>query len=219
MSHIERIFGYHSANSAEIAEASAHSHKGGIGLDGIEPGNLFKLVGNKILNLLRPLLRIGHVRLEKVGKRNRSEGKRFVVYKIAPVVINEICRAAAHFHNQALGNIHRVDNALIDKHCLLLYGQHLDFYAAGHSYLVKEALLIFRPAYCRRGVCEYLVHVICVAKPAEHRKRLYSLSNSLGLDKSVPIHILSQADGFLKLVENDEIAAVEYVNQNQPCRV
>jgi len=98
---------------------------------------------------------------EELSFLNRSD-------EISSVVINEVGRAAAHFHNQAFGNVHRVDYALIDEHSLLFGGKHLDFDTASHCDFVKETLLVFGASDSRRRVRKDFVNLVCVAETTEH---------------------------------------------------
>ena len=62
----------------------------------------------------------------------------FRVDTVAGLQLYRAGAAAADFQNQALGDIHRVDDTLIDEHCLFLNSEHLDFDATGHCHFIKE---------------------------------------------------------------------------------
>ena len=217
MRHIERIFPYKSADSAEISERATHADKRRIGFNRVEPGDFFKLFADEIFDFLCSLLRSRTVVLKKVCESDRAERKRIEMNEISAVVVYKVCRAAAHFHNQSLGDIHGVDDTLIHEHCLLFRGKNLDFDAASHCDFVKETLLIFCTSDRSRCIRKDFVNLVCVAKTTEHRKRFYRLGNSLRLDETVPIHVLPKPYRFFEFVKDDEIAAVQHVDEHESC--
>ena len=141
------------------------------------------------------------------------------MYEIAAVVVDEVGGAAAHLHDEPFGDVHGIDDPLIDEERLLLHGEHLYLYTAGHRHFVEEALLVFGAAHRRRGVGEYLVHVVGVAQFPEHTQGLDGLRHTLRLDDAVPVHILSEANRLFEFVEHHEIAALKDVDKHQSCRV
>ena len=167
--HIERVLLYHTANSAEIAETASDTHKRRIRLYTVKPRNFFELFTDKLFDFLCSFLRGRGVVFEQIRKRNRAERQCFVVNEISSIVVNKIGRTSAHFHNQALGNIHRVDYALVYEHSLLFGRKHFYLDTASHCDFVKKTLLIFCTSHRRRGIRKDFVDLVCVAQTTEHR--------------------------------------------------
>ena len=148
--HADGILSHDLGDAADIAERAAHADQLSLGIDRLQPGNLRELFGKEFLHFLRLLLGGEPVVREQLGQRDGAERQRLVRQKIPAVVVDDLRAAAADFQNDPLGNVHRVDDALIDVHRLFLGGENAELDAAGRRDLIQKTSLIFRMAN-RRG--------------------------------------------------------------------
>lgn len=211
--HIERVFFDIPAYATEVSERAADADELRIGIDFLEPFDPVKMFFDEILNFFRLFFGRTIIVFEKVGKRNRAERQRFAGKDILAAVVNELRAAAADVHNKPFGHFQTVDDALINKVCLLVLCQNLNFDTARNRDFVKKTFLVFGAAYGGSCVSVNLFNAVRVAKTAEHFKRFYRLRDALRLQKAVPVHILPEAYGFLQFVENDKISAFENVDE------
>ncbi len=219
MHDIERIFAHEAVDLVKVAERSAHADHLRIGIDRFEPIDLLELLGEELFDPRRLLLGRNAVARKKIGQRHRAERKRCVVQNIAAIVINNFRAAAADFENNALGRIHGVDHAAVDERRFVAFRKHAHADAASRLYFVEKRTLVFRAANRRRRHRGDIVHPARVAQPAEHFKRFNGFRNALRLQKTVSVHVLSEADALFDFILDHVIAVAEQPYDDEPRRI
>ena len=214
VSHRQRIFFEHTADLAEIAERTSDSYQLGVGEYLSQPLQFRELFFDVVFYELRAFLRSVGVLCGKLGQHHRPERQSDVLQQILAVVIYELGTAPAYVHDKAARNVHGVDHALIYELRLFVLAEHSQLYARGGEHLVEESALVFGTSYRRGRICVDLFDFIGVAQAAEHLQRLDSLRHPRGLQKSVELHILSKAYGFLQFVDDRKIPAFENIHKH-----
>ena len=212
----QRILPDETVDLVEVAEGAAHADHLRVGLHFREPVDLLELLGEEFLYFRRLFFGGDAVVREEVGERHGAEAERRIVQNGAAVVVDDLGAAPADLENDALGHVHRVDDAAVNERRLLLFGEHAHPHAAGRLDLVEEGALIFGMADCRRRHGDDAVYMGRLGKALEHFKRFDGLRHALRLQKAVAVHILAEADALFDLVLHHEIAVLEEVDDDEP---
>ena len=178
---IEGALSHHFADLAKIAERTAHADKLRFGVDILQPFDTFQLFGEKFLDLRRLFFGGKPVARKQLRQRYGAERKGFVIQKIFSVILHDLRTAAADLENDPLGDIHRVDNALIDVHRLFFRREHAKFDAAGRGDFFQETSLVFRTSDRSRRNGDNFLDPVGIAKFAEHFQRFHRFRNALRL--------------------------------------
>ena len=102
---------------------------------------------------------------------------------------------------------------------LLLFGEHAQADVAGRLDLVEKRALIFGAAHRRGGDRDDPVDARRVAEALEHAQSTDGLRHPLGLQKAVPVHILTEADALFQLVHHHEMSLRKQVDDDEPRRI
>lgn len=218
MRHVERILAHTASQRGKISERASHAYKLSFRVKLVQPINRFELLPEKLRDLAFRLLRSNVRSSEHFRKRRGAEGKNLRMQNVAAVVIHEFGTGAAYFHNQPLGDFHRIYHALIDEIGFLLFGNHFEFESRRAEHLVEKGALIFRATHrrCRHG--ENFVHAEHSAKLFEHLYRVYCLHNPRLFERAVYLRF-SETHRFHHFVRHHKVAAFKHVEYDETSRI
>ncbi len=216
--HVERIFVDTLDYAHKVAERAADSDEFIVGIEFFQPFHAVELVAHVRFYHLR-LLERRSVFVEEHGKIHRAYRQTHAVEYHSAVVLDELYRRARNIHDNALGYLQGIDDAVIYLRRLLLLGKYVYLKAADRVDFFQKAALVLRLAHRVGGERVHLVHIVCVAQLAEHFQRLYRLRYARLLEIALSFHILRKPNSLLQLVVNNVITVVYDVCQHQPRRI
>ena len=195
--HVQRILLDPAADLAEVTEGTADADKLRVGIQFLEPLELFKLGIHGFLDLFRTLFGQKVLPFEHIGQSHRAKRQRRLLKNGLSVVVDQFSTAAAHIHDQALGDIHRVDDAGINVLTFFRGAQNAKFDAASDRDFLQKALLVLGASDSGGGKGKNLFHAVGIAEPPEHLQRFLGLFDPRRSQESVDFHVLSKPHAFL----------------------
>ena len=216
--HVERIFFDAPGYFRKAAERPAHADKLRVRIDFFEPCEFFEFPFDEFFYFKGLIFRSFLVHGKHFAERDRAERQNALFENIPSVVIYKFGASAADFHDEPFRNLHGVYNALIDIMRLFRFRQNAQFDARRHENVVEKHLLASRLSDRGGRHRDYFVDVVALAGLLENFKRRDSLYHPRRFKRTVFLHV-SQAHGFFHFIDNNVIAAVQYVDNNQSCGI